>query len=265
MKTSVKSLLKTLKFSWKTRKAWWFTATARTNERFARTVIGNFWLGLSNLLSIAALSGVYGTVFKVSNYSDYVLYLGIGLSLWNTVASAILSAPNLFKVNAGNIKNTNTNPIFYTLEEWSFQIQTFLQSFFLVIFILSFLKPIILLNMITSGLIPLLNLIIFMYWAPLLISILGAKFEDLFQLIPIFIQISFLLSPILYEKKALGDYAWIATINPLYHLLDSARESIIGGNVQIKPLFVITFVNLLGLMISLNQLDKTKKSLPFMV
>ena len=50
--------------AWRMRRAWWFTATARTRARFARTFLGSFWLGLSNLLSIAALALVYGTVFK---------------------------------------------------------------------------------------------------------------------------------------------------------------------------------------------------------
>ena len=59
------------------RRAWWFTATARTRARFARTFFGSFWLGLSNLLSIAALALVYGTVFKVQDFNTYVVYLGI--------------------------------------------------------------------------------------------------------------------------------------------------------------------------------------------
>ena len=110
------------------RRAWWFTATARTRARFARTFLGSFWLGLSNLLSIAALALVYGTVFKVQDFSTYVVYLGIGLVVWNGISSAISSAPNLFEYNQSHVHNTNLNPIFYVLDEWAFQIQTFLQS-----------------------------------------------------------------------------------------------------------------------------------------
>ena len=51
----------------------WFTATARTRARFART-FGKFWLGLSNLLSIGALALVYGTVFKVQDFSTYGVF-----------------------------------------------------------------------------------------------------------------------------------------------------------------------------------------------
>ena len=64
-------------------KVWTFTAWSRTEERFARTSLGSAWLGLSNLLSIALLSVVYGTVFKVENCRNYVVYIGLGLVLWS--------------------------------------------------------------------------------------------------------------------------------------------------------------------------------------
>ena len=79
----------------KLRKVWWFTAWSRTEERFARTSLGSFWLGLSNLLSISLLSVVYGTVFKVDNFNKYVVYLGLGMVLWSSISTSIGSAPNL--------------------------------------------------------------------------------------------------------------------------------------------------------------------------
>ena len=94
------------------RRAWWFTATARTKARFARTALGSFWLGLSNLLSIAALALVYGTVFKVQDFNTYVVYLGLGLVVWNGISSAISSAPNLFEHNHPQVLSTNLTPFF---------------------------------------------------------------------------------------------------------------------------------------------------------
>ena len=80
-------------------KVWTYTAWARTQERFARTLLGSAWLGLSNLLSIALLSLVYGTVFKVENFKEYVVYIGLGLVLWSALSSSISSSPNIFIQN----------------------------------------------------------------------------------------------------------------------------------------------------------------------
>ena len=111
------------------RRAWWFTATARTSAFCAHV----FWQLLVRTLQPAFYSGPgsgHGTVFKVQDLIAYVVYLGIGLVVWNGISAAIGSAPNLFEHNQAHVHNTNLNPIFYVLEEWAFQVQTFLQSFF---------------------------------------------------------------------------------------------------------------------------------------
>jgi lipopolysaccharide transport system permease protein len=261
----MKTVANALKIGWKTRRAWWFTATARTRERFARTALGSFWLGLSNLLSIAVLSFVYGTVFKVADFNSYVIYLGTGLVTWNAIAGAVQSAPILFRTNAGNIKNTNTHPIFYSLQEWSFQVQTFLQSFGLVALSLSYFQHDLLLHLLTAGLLPLINLLIFIYWFPLLLCLLGGKYEDLFQLVPIVLQLMFLLTPILYMKETLGSLSWTADINPLYRVLSSLRHAAIKGEVHFQETLAMLLINLLGVYISTWLLQRHKHKLPFLV
>jgi lipopolysaccharide transport system permease protein len=254
-----------LRFAWSSRRAWWFTATSRTRERFARTTLGSFWLGLSNLLSIAVLALVYGTVFKVQDFGSYVVYLGTGLVIWNTIATAVQSAPNLFRTNSGNLKNTNIHPIFYTLEEWAFQSQTFFQSFGLVLIALAIVQPSLLSNLFVAGLLPLLNLLVFIYWFPLLLCLLGAKYEDFFQLIPIVLQLMFLLSPILYQKEALGGLGWTADINPLYRILSNFRHALIQGELKIDQAAPILLINIAGIGVSLWTLERQRRHLPFIV
>lgn len=253
------------RFAWSTRRAWWFTATARTRDRFARTTLGSFWLGLSNLLSVAVLAAVYGTVFKVKDFNSYVVYLGIGLVVWNAIAGAVQSAPNLFRSNAGNLRNTNIHPIFYSLEEWSFQAQSFFQSFGLVLLVLTIFQPSLLLNLLSTGIVPLVNLLLFIYWFPLLLCLLGAHFEDLFQLVPIVLQLMFLLSPILYEKKALGELGWTADLNPLYVVMSNLRHALIHGEFEASRSFLLLILNTFGVLVSITVLEKQRKKLPFLV
>ena len=89
----IKMFRDNLQFSIQTRQLWWFTATSRTRARFARTSLGSFWLGFSNLLSIATLGVVYGTVFAVSDFNSYLIYLGIGLVVWNSISSGGCCGP----------------------------------------------------------------------------------------------------------------------------------------------------------------------------
>ena len=259
------SILNSCKYAWASRRVWWFTATARTKARFSRTFLGSFWLGLSNLLSIAILAIVYGTVFKVTDFNAYVLYLGTGLVLWNSLSMAIGSSPTLFEGNAQHIHNTNLHPIFYSLEEWAFQVQTFLQSLFLVLLALSYYEHRIFLHLITACWLPLFNFIVFLFWLPLLVCLLGARFRDLYQLVPILMQLMFLLSPILFKKQALGALQWSADFNPIYRVLSIFRHSLSSGQVLWQQSFVMLVINGIGLWVALAWLNRERGKLPFLI
>lgn len=263
-KTSRRSVLFTMIEAWRMRRVWWFTATARTRARFVRTYLGSFWLGLSNLFSVAVLSVVYGTVFKVQDFQVYVVYLGLGLVVWNTMAAAISAAPNLFEHNYSHVQNTNLNPVFYTLEEWSFQLQTFLMSFLLVIAVLSFFQPTLILNLFV-GWLPILNLLLFLYWFPVLICLLGARYRDIYQLVPIALQLIFLLSPILYQKKNLGNMQWTANFNPLYRVLSPVRHSLMTGEVVWLQNGLFFLVNLVGIWLAIHFINRDRPNLPFLI
>ena len=258
-------LLNNLKFIFKTRRAWWYTATSRSRARFARTTLGSFWLGFSNLLSIGTLGIVYGTVFSVTDFRSYFIYLGVGLVVWNTISSSIANAPQLFAHNSSNIKNMNLKPLFYTFEEWSFQLQTFLQSFILVFFVFLFFKFSLLSNFVLYSWIPLLNLFLFIYWFPLIVCLISVRFTDIAQLVPIVLQLVFLTSPILYRKESLGDLAWITDINFIYNILDSLRVSILEGYINYQHAFLILIFNLFGIIFTIVYLEKDSKKLPFLL
>ena len=261
----VKMLLDNFKFAFKTRKAWWYTATSRSRARFARTTLGSFWLGFSNLLSIGTLGIVYGTVFSVEDFRSYFIYLGIGLVIWNTICSSISNSPSLFSYNSSNIKNMNLKPIFYTLEEWSFQLQTFIQSFILVFIVFLFFEVSLFNNLVINSWIPFLNLFLFIYWFPLLVCLISVRFTDIAQLVPIVLQLVFLTSPILYRKESLGSLGWITNLNFIYQILDPLRISIINGSINYQNSILIFCFNILGLLFTLKLLDLESRRLPFLL
>ena len=67
----------------------------------------------------------------------------------------------------------------------------------LVVLALSWFQHDLLLNLVAYGWLPLLNLFLFLFWAPTIVCLLGARYRDFYQLVPIVLQLVFLLSPIL--------------------------------------------------------------------
>tara|TARA_B100000242_G_scaffold294372_1_gene276869 strand:- start:7670 stop:8458 length:789 start_codon:yes stop_codon:yes gene_type:complete len=253
---------KYLKYIYKTKSVWWYTASAKTRARYIRTLLGSLWLGISNLLFVGVLGFVYGVVFKAENFKDYYIYLGLGFSIWNTIGGSINAAPNIFTNNSASLMNTNINPLFFVLEEWCFEIQSFLQSLGMVIIFLGILDSQIFINLIYTPM-HFINLIIFIFWAPLIICLLAARYTDIYQLVPIVTQLIFLMSPILYPERNLGKLSFLANFNPIYKILALFRDSIIEGKFFFKESFSLLFLNIFMFFISLIILNKYKKRLVF--
>ena len=142
-----------------------------------------------------------------------MVYLGTGLVIWNGISAAIGSAPNLFEHNQAHVHNTNLNPIFYVLEEWAF-LCTDLPAILRFGVARSQLLPTqFAAELAGLWLVALLNLFLFLFSAPMIVCLLGARYRDFYQLVPIALQLVFLLSPILYRKNNLGAMAWTANSN----------------------------------------------------
>ena len=259
----IKVINNSLKYIIETKSVWWYTASARTRARYVRTALGSLWLGISNLLIICVLGFVYGIVFKVDNFKDYYIYLGLGIAVWNTIGVSLNSAPNIFESNSSNLSNTNLNPLFYVCEEWCFQFQTFIQSFVMVIIFLGILDVSLLKNFLIYTPINLLNILLFIFWAPLTICIMAARYCDFYQLIPILTQLVFLISPILYKEKNLGKISIIANLNPIYKVLAFFRDSMIEGRFFFTESLLLLFLNCFMILISLLILEKEKRNLVY--
>jgi lipopolysaccharide transport system permease protein len=251
-----------IRYIFKTRRTWWFTAIAKTKARYARTVLGSFWLGISTLLTVLCLGFVYGTVFKVSNFLEYFIYLGFGLVIWTPICEAINQAPLIFSTNSNSLKNSTIKPIFFVCQEWAFQVQSFFQAFIMVFIVFLIFSPGLVLNLLSAPL-HFLNLIVFIFWLQLLISLLGTKYTDLFQLLPIVTNLLFLLSPILYAKKNLGSFGFIADFNPIYQVLRLLRNSIIYGQPYLQLGVLVFMGNLLMLSLSIYIYTKMEKKVIF--
>jgi lipopolysaccharide transport system permease protein len=143
--------------------------------------------------------------------------------------------------------------------------QTFFQSFILVLIALAWFQGSLLVNLLTVAWFPLVNLLLFIYWVPVLVCLLGARYRDIYQLVPIVLQLIFLLSPILYEKNNLGPLSWTADFNPIYRVLSPLRHSLIEGRMLGWQDIVLFVANILGVLVAIWLLNRERRHLPFLI
>jgi len=245
------------------RKLWLYTSTQRSKVRFSRTYLGSAWLGITSVISIGLLAFVYSNVFRVENFDEYIVSLGLGLSLWNGLAAAIGSAPSILQGHSTQILNLNLPLIVHLCEDWWFNVQSFLQSFFVVLLFLAFFDHSLISLSLLTALPHFLNYIVAMLWVPSLLSLIGLRFKDLYQLIPIFLQLFFLLTPILYSKASMGKGSIILFFNPIYQFMAPLRDSLVHGSMNLPAVGYLGLLNILGVLLMVLALHVNRNSIPF--
>lgn len=249
----------------RTARAWWYSAWLRSLARFRRTYLGSFWLGLSNLLTVSLLALVYGTVFSVQDPIHYAMYLGFGITIWGYISQSLMAGCGLFTGRREQLVNNSQPAVFYGLEEWSFQLQTFIQSFLVILVVAACLRPVVLVHALTVAWLPFLNVILFGLWGILLMAVLGSRFKDFGQLMPIVLQLLFLVSPILYERKNLGSMKHLMLFNPLYRVLASLRDGLISGHASTGFELGLLLLQLLLIALTFSLLKALRYRIPFWV
>ena len=98
--------------------AWMFTGYTRLKSRFIRTKLGTFWVLLANIICITIFSLVYTKVFPTTEPAKYVVYMGIGFSLWTVIATIFNSSTEILIFHKTDLLNSNKSTFFYLLEEY---------------------------------------------------------------------------------------------------------------------------------------------------
>jgi lipopolysaccharide transport system permease protein len=203
---------------------WHFLARREIARQFDRTILGLLWVPVNVLIHVAFLGFIFS---KLLGGGKYLPHVAIGFAVWTTFARGISEAANLWPSSQMYLRHLNVPlSLFVVKLVWK------------VILVLGLTLPVGLAFCLLDGVYPstmaLLALpggalyIANLPWMLTLVSVLGVRFRDLARFVPNFLYVAYLSTPILWQRDRLGEYAWIADYNPLYHLIELIRAPILG-------------------------------------
>ncbi|WP_422137500.1 ABC transporter permease [Endozoicomonas sp. ALC020] len=229
--------------------------------RYARSVIGPFWLVMTTAISALGLGYVWSILFN-QDKATFIPALCIGLVIWQFLSSCILETPNCFIVNAPIIRNT-INPILIYPLVAIIRNLIILAHNFLIIFIVFYLYPPEL-NYNTFLIIPGLILVIGnLIWISIILGFFGARYRDLSPAITSMMTILFFLSPVIYKPEQLGLRAMVMWLNPFTYLISAIRDPLTGNASPLFSYVVMTSTLLLGFMITAFMIEKYRYRIPY--
>lgn len=236
----------------------WFVISNIHKElklRFSRSRIGGVWLLIHPLVQISIYAILFSQVFapriaaQTSEYG-YVTYLMSGMLAWSLFNDIVTRCTSLF-VEQGNLMKKMsfprvTLPATVVGVSLTSNIALFVT---VVIFYLITGHPI---GWFILWILPLTLIIIFFALGlGLIFGILNVFIRDVGQVVPIFIQILFWLTPIAYPIDILPDVVKpLIILNPLYGIIDGYHHIMVLNvtpawiNIGYSTLASITFLAL---------------------
>ncbi len=216
--------------------------------RYRRTLLGPLWLPLTSVVTIAIMGFVYSKLMHVT-LTDYFPYLACGLSLWSLIASFANDAPAVF-ISAAPIARQTPLPFsLYVLRCVANAVIQFLHtsvSFWAVA--ICFRIP---LGLETLMVIPgLLMLCVFGFWMTLALATVCLRYRDLAQVITMVTQLMFLVTPVFWRIEQLGGQRWLASCNPICHLLEICRAPLLGQPIPYLSWGAVLLFNAVGCLVA---------------
>jgi ABC-type polysaccharide/polyol phosphate export permease len=195
--------------------------------RYRGSVLGPFWVTLTNLILIVALGTIYSTLFQV-NTAEYVPYVMTGLLVWQFVSGMVNDAPATF-ISAQEI--IHQVPLPFSLQAYRvvYRNQLLLAHNAVIIpFGLALYR--VPLNWHVFEVIPaLLILSINGLWISLFLGAASARFRDIPPIVSNAMQLAFFMTPIFWPMSSAGHLKRYLILNPLFAAVDVVRAPLLGS------------------------------------
>jgi len=206
---------------------WCILATNDIKQRYRRSLLGQLWLTVSMGITIAAIGAVYSVLLN-QDPTAYLPSLGVGLVCWTLISSVVIDGCSTFVQSAEYMGQTRLPRSLFVLRVLFRNLIVFGHNFIIVVILMvAFAIPV---NWATLLIVPGLMLtLITAMWVGLLLGTLSVRFGDLPPIVASFIQIAFLVTPIIYTPESLNGRLWAVThLNPFASFLAILREPLLG-------------------------------------
>jgi homopolymeric O-antigen transport system permease protein len=235
-------------------------------RRYRRTLIGPFWMTLSQAIMVSAMGFIWAQLFHM-DLAVYLPYLSAGIIVWSLISAFVTEGCVVF-TSAQNLITTIRLPFFLLAISlvWRNIIVMFHN---LVVFVAIALIWRVPLDWATLLFVP--GLIIISLngvWAATLLGLTCTRFRDINQLVIGLLQVMSLVTPIYWSRSLLNGREAIVNVvdfNPIYHLIEILRAPMLGVAPSVLNYAVAIGTALAGWGITFMLFSRFRRRIPYWI
>jgi len=209
--------------------------------RYKGSTLGFFWSFLKPLIMLLTLYVVFVLVIK-SSVNNYLLFLLLGIILWNYfVESTVISMNNILS-KRGIIRSVYF-PREVLVISSNLNAGLTLSFNILIFFLIFFITGLSLGWNSLLFLVILLLLFVLSLGTSYILSALYVKYRDIFHIWEIMTQTGFWITPIIYSASVIpGKYFTLYFLNPMARIITYSRDILLDGKYISMIDILITFI-----------------------
>jgi len=252
--------------SLKKREFWAYSSWLDIVTRYRRTRLGLIWLLAPVTVFMAITGPLYARIFG-RDLSYYLVHLGMGYAIWRMIVMVLNDSVGTLRGNKSFILDGNTRLTDYALKSIAKSLVYFGFSMIGMLLVLAW-SPAVSAPAILTLLVTIPVLVLNLFWIAYCLSILGARYPDVSEVLSTVLMMGFLFTPIIWEGDRFPPDSWggiLVRINPAYHLLEFVREPLFGRFPEIYSLVYIGVFATIGWSLAIYLCGKFSRYVPIWI
>jgi lipopolysaccharide transport system permease protein len=238
----------------------WLLAWHDVRQRYRRSIIGPFWITISNAVLIGAIGLIFGKLFGAS--SDFIVSLAIGLTLWMFMSTSIQEGCSSF-IEAERVIKQLPVPLIVHVERVVVRNLLIFAHNIVIVPLAMILFGTGWSWLIFLSFVGFCVVLINVLWMALLAAIVCTRYRDLPQIIANALQIIFYVTPIIWPPRLIGDDSALLDFNPFYHLLEIVRAPLLANWPSIGNWTVSLLLAVVGWAIALRFFSNYRQRIAY--
>ena len=215
---------------WDYRELIYFLTKRELQVRYKQSFFGVSWVVLQPLIFAFVFALFFGRVLKVSSEGfPYPVFAIVGLVPWLFTAQAISNGATSLVQDSNLIQKVYFPRLALPISK-ALSLMVDIGIALVVVVGVTLLYGVSIAS--TAWLMPafLLLGIVTAFGIGTLLAAINVRYRDVEVVVPMFVQIMFFLSPVLYPGTLVsGDWAYIYALNPMASVLNGSRWALLGG------------------------------------
>jgi ABC-type polysaccharide/polyol phosphate export permease len=194
--------------------------------RYRGSVLGPFWVTLTNLIMIVTMGVIYARLFHIDT-ATYVPYIMTGLLIWQFISGLIVESCATFTAAQDVIQQV---PMPFSVQAYRVVYRNLIvlaHNAVIVPFGLLFFRVQVdwhLVEIIPALVLLSLNGL----WISLLLGVISTRFRDVPPIVANIVQVLFFVTPIFWPLRSVGNLEGLLRLNPFFAWIDVVRAPLLG-------------------------------------